>query len=205
MSLMDRAFARFYPAIINTSEKKWLREARRELLAEARGDVVEIGTGVGHNLSHYGDDLTSLTLTEFSPHMVRKLRERVAEKRPDARIIEAPAEKLPLPDDSADFVVSTLVLCSAPPEPALREVKRILRPGGTFLLIEHVLGDDKIARKQRRAEPVTKFLGRGCHVTRNIRAELEKAGFDTSEIRDLWVDAEPKIYAPHIVGRTTLR
>ena len=203
MSFMDRAFARLYPLIIKGSEKKWLREARGELLSEVRGDVVEIGAGAGHNLDHYGPAVTNLTLTEASPHMVEKLRVTVAEKRPDVRVVQAPAEKLPVEDASVDFVVSTLVLCTAPQQPALAEVRRVLRPGGVFVLIEHVAGTGKVAKAQRRALRFTKFFGRGCDVTRNTRATLEAAGFDTSEVRDLWVDAEPKIYAPHIVGRAT--
>lgn len=200
MSFLDRAFARLYPLIIKSSEEKWLRDARRELLAHAEGDVVEIGTGAGHNLDHYTDKVSSLTFTEASPHMVAKLRDAAQAKRPDARLIEAPAENLPLEDDSADCVVSTLVLCTAEHAPSLREVRRILRPGGRFLLIEHVAGTGKVAKMQHRARPFTAFFGRGCDVTRNTRASLEAAGFDVSEVRDVWVDNEPKIYAPHIVG-----
>jgi len=201
---MDRAFARLYPTIIKKSEDDWLRDARRELLADARGDVVEIGAGAGHNLDHYTDAVTSLTLTEASPHMVGRLRELAGTKRPDARVVQAPAENLPLEDASADCVVCTLVLCTAPQEPSLREVRRILRPGGRFLVIEHVAGTGKLAKMQRRAQPFTKFFGRGCDVNRNTRAALETAGFDTSQIRDRWVDSEPKIYAPHIEGVATL-
>ncbi|MBW3594839.1 MAG: class I SAM-dependent methyltransferase, partial [Actinobacteria bacterium] len=183
MTFLDRAFARLYPLIIKSSEEKWLRDARRELLAHAAGDVVEIGTGAGHNLDHYTDKVSSLTLTEASPHMVAKLRGTVRAKRPDARLVEAPAENLPLEDDSADCVVSTLVLCTAEQAPSLQEVRRILRPGGTFLVLEHVAGAGKVAKMQHRARRFTKFFGRGCDVTRNTRASLEAAGFDVSEVR----------------------
>ena len=189
-----------YPKIIKSSEDKWLRDMRHELLAEAEGDVVEIGTGAGHNLDHYTEKVSTLTLTEASPHMVAKLRDTVNARRPDARLIEAPAEKLPLEDGSADYVVSTLVLCTAGQQASLQEVRRILRPGGTFLVLEHVAGTGKVAKKQKRALPFTRFCGRGCDVTRNTRAALEAAAFDVSKVRDVWVDSEPKIYAPHIVG-----
>ncbi len=205
MSFMDRAFARLYPKIINSSEKKWLREARRALLAEARGDVVEIGAGTGLNLEHYGPGVTSLTVTEASAFMLPQLKRNVAAKRPDARVLQAPGESLPLEDNSADYVVSTLVLCTAPQEATLREVRRILRPNGVFLLLEHVVGKGGVAKMQRYAEPVTRFFGRGCHVTRNTRAALEAAGFDTSQVTDERVDSEPKIYAPHVVGRAVHR
>jgi len=201
---MDKAFARLYPWIIKSSEDKWLRDMRHELLAEARGTVVEIGTGAGHNLDHYGAD-AELTLTEASPHMAARLRDTVAAKRPDATVIEARGDGLPLEDGSADYVVSTLVLCTAEQRSTLREVRRVLRPGGTFLVLEHVGGKGRVAKMQQRARPFTKFFGRGCEVTRDTRAALEEAGFDTSQVRDIWIDSEPKIYAPHIVGRATAR
>lgn len=206
MAYMDRLFALLYPRIIKGSEDKWLRDARRDLLAQANGDVVEIGAGAGHNLDHYPPTLTSLTLTEASPYMVAKLRKIGAEKRPNARVIEAPGESLPLEDDSADCVVSTLVLCTAPQHATLREIRRVLKPAGTLLVLEHVAGTGKVAKSQQRAQPFTRFFGRGCEVTRNTRGALEAAGFDTSQLRDLWMDDEPKIYAPHIAGAaTTLR
>lgn len=201
MGLMDRGFARLYPSIIKTSEEKWLRAMRAELVGGLSGDVLEIGAGTGLNLPHYGPEVSSITLTEASEHMMRRLEEVAAAARPDARLVLSPAESLPVPDDSVDHVVSTLVLCSVDdPGRVLAEVRRVLRPGGGFHLIEHVAGKGKLLRWQRRAEPVTRFIGRGCHVTRNTRATLESAGFDTDDVKDFWSKHEPKIYAPHIVG-----
>ena len=205
MAFMDGLFARLYPAIIKGSEKKWLRVARAELLMQAAGDVVEIGAGTGLNLEHYGPEVRSLTVTEASEYMLPALREAVRKHRPDARVVHAPAESLPVPDASADYVISTLVLCTAGLDGTLKEVRRVLRPGGTFLVLEHVRGEGKVAAKQRRAEPFTKFFGRGCHVTRDVRAALEGAGFDTAGVADHWVDSEPKIYAPHVQGAARLR
>lgn len=205
MSVLDRLFAKLYPTIIGTSEKKWLRDARRGLLADVTGDVLEIGAGTGLNLEHYGPGVTTLTLTEASPHMLAKLEEAVARHRPEARVLQSPAESLPVDADSVDVVVSTLVLCSvSDPSQVFAEIKRVLRPGGRFVLLEHVGGRGKLLRWQHRAEPVTRFLGRGCHVTRNTRAGLDQAGFDTTDIDDYWSEHEPKIYAPHIVGTTRL-
>ena len=200
MSFMDGLFARLYPWIIKGSEEKWLHGARSELVGRAEGDVVEIGAGTGLNLAHYGSGVRSLTVTEASEHMLPALHKAVAERRPGTKVLLAPGEALPLPDASADYVVSTLVLCTAELEGTLREVRRVLRPGGTFLVLEHVAGEGKVAVAQRRAERFTRFFGRGCHVTRDVRSALQTAGFDTSEIQDFWVDSEPKIYAPHIRG-----
>lgn len=205
MSFLDKAFARLYPKIIKSSEDKWLRELRAQLLAGASGDLVEIGAGTGLNLPHYGPAVTSVTLTEMSEHMIETLTKEVARHRPDAKVLQAPAERLPLPDASADVVVCTLVLCSVrDPDRAVDEMRRILRPGGRVLLIEHVAGTGRLLRFQRRLDPITKTFGRGCHTSRNTRATLARAGFDTAAINDEWVDSEPKIYAPHIVGTATV-
>lgn len=201
MSFMDKAFARLYPRIIKGSEDKWLRDARAALLADASGDVVEIGAGTGLNIRHYPSAVTRLTVTEASAHMLPALERAVSRHRPSARVVRAPAEDLPLGDASADVVVSTLVLCSVTDtERALAEIRRVLRPDGRLLVLEHVLGSGSVAKWQRRSEPFTRFFGRGCHVTRDTRAALTRAGFDTSGLQDRWVDEEPAIYAPHLVG-----
>ena len=174
-------------------------------MAGVSGDVVEIGVGTGLNLPHYGTGVTSLTLTEVSPHMIETLEKEVARRRPDATVVQAPAERLPLPDASADTVVCTLVLCSVDePAKAISEMRRVLRPGGQVVLIEHVGGSGRLLRWQRRLDPITKTLGRGCHTSRNTRAALAGAGFDTAGLTDEWVDSEPKIYAPHIAGTATV-
>lgn len=202
---MDKAFARLYPKIIKSSEEKWLRERRARLLSEVAGDVVEIGAGTGLNLPHYGPDVMTLTLTEMSPHMIQTLEQEVASRRPEAKIVGAPAESLPLPGDSADVVVSTLVLCSvADQTKAIAEMRRVLRPGGRIYLLEHVAGAGRLHRIQRFADPITKTFGRGCHTSRDTKGAFAAAGFDTSGLRDEWIDSEPKIYAPHIVGSTTV-
>ena len=116
-----------------------MRRRRRTLLAEAYGRVVEIGAGTGLNVAYYPDAVHELVLTEPELGMRRKLARRLDRKARTARILDAPAERLPLPDASVDTVVSTLVLCTVDdPESALREVARVLRPNGRLLFIEHV-------------------------------------------------------------------
>jgi ubiquinone/menaquinone biosynthesis C-methylase UbiE len=205
VDLMDRFFAWAYPKIVKSSEEKWLRDDRAKVLAGVSGSVVEIGAGTGLNLEHYGPSVTSLVLTEPNTHMLPQLRAAASRLRPDATVVEAPADHLPVGDNSTDFVVSTLVFCSVPdPTACLNEIKRVLKPGGGLVVLEHVKGEPKVAKWQKRAEPITKVMGRGCHVTRDTRAALDAAGFDTSKVEDYWVEHEPKIYGPHIVGIATL-
>src|SRR5215831_17269809 len=134
--MWSRIFARIYEPSLWLGEVMGMRRRRDTLLRGAAGRVVEIGAGTGLNLTHYPEGLTELVLTEPEPAMRAKLAHRA---RGRAEVVDAPAERLPLPDGSVDTVVATLVLCTVDePEHALREIKRVLRPGGQLLFIEHV-------------------------------------------------------------------
>ena len=133
MSVWGRIFAGIYDHVMAKTEQAGLGAHRRALLAAASGDVLEIGAGTGTNLLYYeGKGLQTLTLTEPEKPMARRLKKRILERRPDAKLLRAPAEDLPFNDDSFDTVVATLVLCTVDDQPrALRELRRVLRPGST--------------------------------------------------------------------------
>jgi SAM-dependent methyltransferase len=147
---MRPAFARHYDQFTARMERAWLGDARAGLLAGLTGTVVELGAGTGHNLAHYPDTVGRLVLTEPSAAMRDQLRTHVSERTfPfEVEIVDATADRLPMNDDTADAVVSTLVLCSVPAlGPAVAEVRRVLRPGGELRLIEHVAAARPWARR----------------------------------------------------------
>ncbi len=129
-----RAFTALYDRMTQGAEEAGLRRMRGELLSEAQGRTLELGAGTGANLDLYPDAVGELVLSEPDPHMVKRLRGRLAERGSGATLVRAPAEDLPFEDSSFDTAVFTLVLCTVPdPVAALREVTRVLKPGGRLL------------------------------------------------------------------------
>jgi ubiquinone/menaquinone biosynthesis C-methylase UbiE len=197
-----RIFSATYDRCFKAAEEAGLREMRRELLAEARGRVLELGAGTGLNLELYPDAIGELTLTEPDPHMTKQLRKRVAEAGRRAEVVEAPAEKLPFEDGSFDTVIVTLVLCTVPdPAAALAEVKRVLEPDGQFLFLEHVRSPDpKLAKWQDRFEGPWRFLGDGCHCNRDTVSAVSAAGFELGDVERLAFPKAPPIVKPMAKG-----
>lgn len=164
-----RAFARGYDCFLRRTEEGGLREMRRRLLAEASGRTLEIGAGSGLNHDLYPEAVTELVLSEPFGPMADQLREKAARLDRPVEVVEAPGEALPFPDHSFDTVTLTMVLCTAPdPAGVLREVARVLRPGGPFLFLEHVRANDpRLARWQDRLRKPWYLFGHGCNCNRD--------------------------------------
>jgi ubiquinone/menaquinone biosynthesis C-methylase UbiE len=189
VTLVDRIHAAIYDRALAPAERAGLAARRRELLGGLTGEVVELGAGTGLNLAAYGPGVDRLTLLEPSTPLVERLRRRVAADASDrdVEVVRAPAEALPLPDASVDAVVSTLVLCTVDDvDRTLAEVERILRPGGRFVLLEHVAASDpSTARLQRLLARPWRVVGRGCRLQRDPRAALVHRGWDASGVEDV--------------------
>ena len=164
-----RVFARGYDFFFQKMEQNGLREMRRDLLAEARGRTLEIGAGTGLNHDLYPEAVTELVLSEPSGPMANQLRAKMARANRAIEVVEAPGEHLPFPDSSFQTATLTMVLCTAPDPPAvLREIGRVLEPGGRFLFLEHVRSADPgLARWQDRLAAPWRVFGNGCNCNRD--------------------------------------
>jgi ubiquinone/menaquinone biosynthesis C-methylase UbiE len=174
---MSRLFAAIYDPFMRRTEAACLVAWRRELLSSLSGRVLEIGAGTGANVPLYPGAVVSLVLAEPDPHMLARLRARAPAH---AELLSSPCEDLPLPDASFDAVVATLLLCSVPePSRALAEIRRVLRPGGVLVFLEHVAAPDGSSRLawQRRIEPFWRRIAGNCHLTRPTGDTIRAAGF----------------------------
>ena len=167
-----------------------MADHRRALLAAASGRVLEIGAGTGLNLPFYPEGI-DLVLTEPDAPMAR---------RAGWPVVPASAEALPFEDASFDTAVSTLVLCTvAEPARAIAELRRVLRPGGRLLFIEHVRGEGRLARWQDRLNRPWRHVGNGCHANRDTLAALREGGFAVDSQDDVW-HRMPRLIRPLEIG-----
>lgn len=204
MSLRSKFFALTYDRLMAKAEQAGLHALRERLLAGASGDVLEIGAGTGLNLPCYGPGVRSLTMTEPEPPMLRRLEQRVREHRPSATVLRAPAEDLPFEDHTFDVAVSTLVLCGVDDQPrALRELRRVLRPGGRLLVLEHLRAEDPaLARLQDRMNWLNRIVVH-CDCNRPTLDSIRQAGFAVTQIDRTKMPEAPKFVGPAIVGTVT--
>lgn len=203
-----RAFSALYDRGFKATEEAGLREMRRELLAQVRGRVLELGAGTGLNLDHYPKGIESLTLVEPDPHMTKQLREKLVQsgKSAEISVVEAPGEELPFPDSSFDTIAVTLVFCTVPdPEATLEEIKRVLAPEGQLLFLEHVRAEDPgLAKWQDRLERPWRFLGDGCHCNRDTVSAIAAAGFAVGNLEHAELPKAPPIVKPLVRGSASV-
>src|SRR5947209_17352544 len=152
---------------------------RQETTGAARGLVLEIGVGQGLTLPLYGAAVDRVCGIDPSPELLDRARERIAAARVPVSLIRASAEQLPFRDAAFDTLVMTWTLCSIPdPSAALLEMRRVLKPGGRLLFVEHGLSPEpRIVRWQHRLTPFWKRIGGGCHLDRKMDDLIRAAGF----------------------------
>jgi SAM-dependent methyltransferase len=200
--IWGRCFAALYNPLFWRTERRGNAARRAHLIEQAQGRVVELGAGTGLNLEHYGADL-ELVLTEPYEPMARRLERRLSSSGRTAEVIRAPAEALPLPDDYADTVVSTLVLCTVEDlAGALAEARRVLRPGGRFLFIEHVAAEEgsRLRDWQRRTHAFWHSFACGCNNDRQTEDAIRAAGFEIEELVEDELEFDIPLVRPLIWG-----
>ncbi|HSF25579.1 MAG TPA: class I SAM-dependent methyltransferase [Blastocatellia bacterium] len=153
---------------------------RRAALDPARGNVLEIGFGTGLNLPHYPPAVTKLTVIDPNPMLPDRVARRISEAKMPVEQLKLDASgRLPFEDASFDSVVSTFTLCSIDDlAAAMREIRRVLRPEGLFLFLEHGRSDDpRVAKRQDFLNPLQKIVGCGCNMNRAIGDLIRQGGF----------------------------
>lgn len=179
------------PRFIDLSMRnKETARVRGDWVPRARGDVLEVGIGSGLNLPFYSVEVSRIYGVEPSPELQKLARKRSVGKAIQVEFLSQSAEEpLPFLDQSVDTVVITWTLCSiADPPRALRQMKRVLKPSGQLIFVEHGRAPDSgVAAWQDRLTPVWKRIGGGCHLNRKIDDLLLEAGFAIDELRTTYL------------------
>ena len=171
-------------------------EQRRKLLADAGGEILEIGFGTGLNLPHYPRSVRKITAVDPNVGMHRLAERRIKQTEIEVDQRQLSGEKLPFEDGLFDCVVSTFTLCSIDDvDRALSEVFRVLRPGGQFLFLEHGLSPDpSVQRWQRRLNWLQQRIGDGCRLDRDIQALVRNQPLASVECEQFYMEHMPKTH-----------
>ena len=186
------------------AEGACLKEWRQELLEHVHGEVLEIGAGTGASIDYYPDQVTKLVLSEPDKHMRRILIQKI-QNRGSNRIdvTDGTAENIRSEQKSFDFVVASLVCCSVSSlDSSLHEIRRVLKPGGHLVFLEHVAADEGTSRRlwQNRFNPIWRTLMGNCHLNRETEQAILRAGFNIKEIKRESMRKAMPIVRPTIRG-----
>lgn len=194
--------ARLYEPFLWVGEKTGFERWRRKVVGQASGSVLELGAGTGLNLKHYPAGLERLVLVEPDFHKAKLLAEKQAPAGVGVEIVRAPGEMLPFEDGTFDMVIETLVLCTvADPEATAAEIRRVLKPDGRFLFMEHVRSDGpRLGPWQDRMEKTWMKIADGCHCNRRTVPMLRANGFEVEVTAEQDKFPMPPVARPIVSG-----
>lgn len=195
-------FARFYARVLSRNEPAEITAHRDELLRGIAGRVVELGAGNGANFPHYPSSVTEVVAVEPEPYLRERAQSAAREASVPVTVVDGVADALPAPDGAFDAAVASLVLCTVPDQPAaLRELRRVVRPGGELRFYEHVVATGRFGTVQRRLDDWTIWprLSGGCHGARDTAAAIAANGWTIERVRRFDFKAGP-VALPHIIG-----
>jgi ubiquinone/menaquinone biosynthesis C-methylase UbiE len=185
--------------------RPFLARYRRELLAPASGNILEIGFGTGLNLPYYPAHVRKITVVDPNSGMHRRARQRIRRTgiEVDQRLLSS--ERLPFENKAFDYVVSTFTLCSIEDvNQALSEVYRVLKASGRFLFLEHGLSPEPNVQKwQRRLNWLERRLAAGCRLDRNIKERIAAQPFSSVAIEECYLEKTPKTHGYLYRGMAT--
>ena len=194
---------RVLPRIVDVAcGRKSSNDLRNRVCEGLYGRVVEIGFGSGLNIPFYPDSVDGIAAVEPADLGWKLAGKRLAESPVPVERCGLDGQSLPLADDSCDTALSTWTLCTIPDAiAALHEVRRVLKPGGTFHFVEHGLApDDEVQKWQRRLDPLQQRLFGGCHLTRPILDLLTRAGFTVTDVDIFYDEGSPKFLTAQSLG-----
>jgi SAM-dependent methyltransferase len=195
----EQVLPRFVNVMLGNKE---FAQVRKEACAGLRGDAIELGFGSGLNLPHLPPEVTGVWTVDPSRVAVRLAAKRMVAAPVDVHVGGLDGERLDFPDDRFDCALSTMTLCTIPDaRAALRELRRVMKPGALFHFAEHGHSPDaKVARTQDRFDGLQQKTAGGCHLNRPIDALLTDAGFEIDTIRNYYLKG-PKPWGYMYVGR----
>ena len=194
---------RVLPRIVDVAcGRKSSNDLRNRVCEGLYGRVVEIGFGSGLNIPFYPDSVDGIAAVEPADLGWKLAGKRLAESPVPVERCGLDGQSLPLADNSCDTALSTWTLCTIPDAiAALHEVRRVLKPGGTFHFVEHGLApDDEVQKWQRRLDPLQQRLFGGCHLTRPILDLLTRAGFTVTDVDIFYDEGSPKFLTAQSLG-----
>lgn len=207
MGVSHPVFARLFSRVVVRMDEEGFRQYRQRLVADLSGKVIEIGTGTGANFAHYPAAVESVLAIEPEPYL-REQAKKAAEVSGRIEVVDGVAEDLPAGDSEFDAAVVSLALCSVKDQSrSIAEIRRVLKPGGTFRFLEHVRGSGALAGVQRVADATLwpLFAG-GCHTGRDTVAGVRAAGFTIDSLEEFrYPPTKVQMPAsPHVLASATV-